>query len=132
MWAEVTAFTFPAGRRLAIFIHLLDGGLVRIFTGFLSHSFRIGLIPPVILGGMRLGTVSGTKGQTNGTVFRLRIIYILRIPTFRGGISAQSFMELLMIGIRQFFQLLQQFSGPKAENLRLCHKPSSSKGDTSV
>ena len=42
-----TAFTFSAGRQLAIFFHLLDGGLWRIFTGFLSHCFRIGLIPPV-------------------------------------------------------------------------------------
>ena len=65
----VTAFTFPAGRRLAIFIHLFDGVLGRIFTGFLSPSFRGGLIPTVILGGMRLITVSVTEGQRNGTVF---------------------------------------------------------------
>ena len=99
---------------------------------FLSHSFRIGLIPPVNLGGMRLGTVSLTEGQPYGTVFRLRIIYILRIPTFRGGISAQSFMEMLMIGTRQFFQLLTQFSGREAENPRLWDEPSSSKGGTLV
>ena len=30
----VTPFTFPAGRRLAIFIYLLDGGLGQIFTGW--------------------------------------------------------------------------------------------------
>ena len=60
------------------------------------------------------------------------LFIILRICTFRGGISAQSFMELLMIGIRQFFQLLPQFSGREAENPRLRHQPSSSKGDTSV
>ena len=98
-----TAFTFSAGPRLAIFIHLLDRGFGRILAGFLCHSFRIGLIPPVILSGMRLGTVGVTEGQTNGPVFRLRVIYILLIPTFRGGIWAPSFMELLMIGIRQFF-----------------------------
>ena len=44
-----TAFTFPSGLRLAIFIHLFDGSFGQIFTGFWSHSFRIGLIPPVIL-----------------------------------------------------------------------------------
>ena len=64
-----TAFTFSAGRRLAIFIHLLDRGFGRILAGFLCHSFCLGLIPPMILSGMRLGTVGVTEGQTNGTVF---------------------------------------------------------------
>ena len=73
-----------------------------------------------------------TEGQTNGTVFRLFVFYILCTPTFRGQISAQSFIELLMIGNRQFFQLLPQFNGREAEKPRLCHEPSSSKGDTSV
>ena len=107
------AFTFSAGRRLAIFIHLFDGGLGRIFTGFLSHSFRIGLIPPVILGRMRFRTVSVTEGRTNGTVFRLRIIYILCIPAFRGGVLAQSFVELLIIGIYQFFNSSHSSVGVK-------------------
>ena len=79
---------------------------------------------------MELGTVSVTKGQTNGTVFRLCVIYILRISTFRGGILAQSFMELLMIGICHFFQLIRHLNGPEAEDPRLCHERCSSKGDT--
>ena len=127
-----TAFTVSAGRQLPIFRQLLDRGLGRILPGFLSQSFRIGLISPVILSRMRLGTVSVTKGQTNGTVFRLRIFYILRSPTFRWGILAQSFIELLMICISQSFQLLPQRSGCEAENPRFCHEPSSFKGDTSV
>ena len=121
----VTAFTFPTRQGLPILIQLLDGGLWQIFTGFLSDSCRIGRIPTVILGGMRLGTFSVTEGQTNGTVFRLHVIYILRIPTFRGGISAQSLMELLMIGICKCFHSPPQMIGREAGTPRLCHEPSS-------
>ena len=62
----VTAFTFLAVRRLAIFMHLFDWDLGQIFAGFLDHSFRIGLILPVILRRMHLGTVSVTEGPKKG------------------------------------------------------------------
>ena len=105
-WLDWPWFPLPClylFRWASIFIHLLDRGFGRIIAGFLCHSFCIGLLPPVILSGMRLATVGVTVGQTNSTVFRLRVFYILLIPTFRRGILAQSFMELLRIGIRQFF-----------------------------
>ena len=81
---------------------------------------------------MRLGTVSVTERQTNGTVFQRCVLYIPGNPTFRGGNPAQSLMELLIIGVRLFFQLIPPISARKAENPRLCHDPSSSKGDTLV
>ena len=37
-----------------------------------------------------------------------------------------------MIGIRQLFQLIPQFSGREAENPWRCHEPSSFKGDASA
>ena len=117
---------------MALLIQLFDGCIGRVFTSFLSHSSRVGLIPPVIVHGMRRGTISVTEGQTDGTVFRLWVMYILRIPTSRGGIPAQSFMELLMIGIRQFFRPILQIAGRGAEIPQLCHEPRSSKEDTLV